>query len=332
MTATEVHPTPSAFDELWARLARPFEMVPTVAAVVGLSAKSVEGLMDARVAGSSEADRLLAEFPRTVRSLATSIHTNAERCLGSLRGPVLWSETMSARASSFGDSHLFVCSAPGRAYDIDENQVLVHALLELQRAAKAAGGAAGIPSIDEPFLRTVRRNGHDAGRNLEHPALRAVSRRRPGARALKRTWSGKHRKTYAPALAMIERALHPLSADEVRACCDERTRAQHEVLMGLVRRLEAHGGRLPDFRAERGHLYAGPLQYFPARRQGDRGRPTGIVIGKLLVDGPDPLHDPDRRRAEERLAGRGAGRRTMVIMDDRDLDRAVARARELARG
>jgi hypothetical protein len=328
---SDASPTRSSFDEIWTRLARPFEMVPTVAAVAGLSTRSVEELIGAVVASSPEADRLLAEFPRTVRSLATSIHTSAERCVGSIRGPVLWSETMSARASSFGDPDLFVCSTPGRAYDIDENRVLVHALLELQRAGKAAGGSAGVLSIDEPLLRAARRNGSDAGRNLEHPALRGVSRRRPGARALKRTWSGKHRKTYDPALALIERALHPLSSDDVRACCDERTRAQHEVLAGLVRRLEAHGGRLPDFRAERGGLHSGPVWYFPAHRAGDRDRLTGVVIGALLVDVPDQLHDPDRRGAEERLAARGAGRATMVIMDDRDLDRAVAHARELAR-
>ncbi len=32
---------------------------------------------------------------------------------------------MSARASSFGDEGLFVCATPSRAYDVDENQVLV---------------------------------------------------------------------------------------------------------------------------------------------------------------------------------------------------------------
>ena len=51
-----------------------------------------------------------------------------QRCIGELRGPVLWSETMSARASSFGDRDLFICATPSRAYDIDENRILVAAL------------------------------------------------------------------------------------------------------------------------------------------------------------------------------------------------------------
>jgi hypothetical protein len=323
---------PDAFDELWARLARPFEMVPTVAAVVGLPVKAVSQLIGTAVATSPEAERLLDEFPKTVRSLATSIHTHAERCIGSLRGPVLWSETMSARASSFGDPDLFVCSTPSRAYDIDENQVLAYALHELRDAARLAEEAAGVRALDDPFLRSVRRNGAEAARALDHPSLRAVTKKRPTARALKRTRSGKHHKSYEPALAMFERALHPLDADEVRAWCDQRTRAQHWALIGVVRRLEAHGGgRLPDFRAEKDSLYAGPVQYHHGRQLGSRQHTSGIVIGQLLIDVPDRIHDPNRRRAEEALRARRGSRRTMVIMDDSDLDLAVERAIELAR-
>lgn len=320
------------FDELWARLARPFEMVPTVAAVVGLPAKAVSQLIGTAVATSPEAEHLLQEFPKTVRSLATSIHTNAERCIGSLRGPVLWSETMSARASSFGDPDLFVCSTPSRAYDIDENQVLAYALHELRQAARLAEEAAGVRALDDPFLRSVRRNGAEAARALDHPSLRAVTKRRPTARALKRTRSGKHRKSYEPALAMFDRALHPLTADEVRVWCDQRTRAQHWALMGIVRRLEANRGRLPDFRAEKGALYSGPVQYHHGRLLGGTQQLSGIVIGQLLVDVPDRVNDPNRRRAEDAIQARRGGRRAMVVLDEADLDRAVELAIELARG
>ena len=43
---------------------------------------------------------------------------------------MLWSETASARASSFGDGGLFVCTTPSQAYDTDENRVLVPALAD----------------------------------------------------------------------------------------------------------------------------------------------------------------------------------------------------------
>lgn len=74
------------------------------------------------------------------------------------------------------------------------------------------------------------------------------------------------------------------------------------------------------------------MQYYHGRRLGDRTRLSGIVIGQLLVDVPDRLHDPSRRRAEARLAARSGSRATMVVMGEEDLDRAVQRAIELATG
>jgi hypothetical protein len=328
---TPGNPLDAAFDRLWDRLARPFEVVGTVAALVGLSPATVAQLVGVMVATSPEAEQLLDEFPTIVRSLATSIHTNAERCIGQLRGPVLWSETMAARASSFGDPDLFVCSAPARAYDIDENQVLVAALVQLREAARYAAEVAGDRGADDPLVRAARRNGQDAGRFLDHPSLQRVSRRRPNARALKRTRSGKHRKTYGPALAMLDRAMNPLDRDDVRVWCDERTRAQHYLLMGIVDRLESRGGRLPDFRAERGVLYAGPVQYYHPRILGDSTQLSGIVVGQLLVDVPTRLHDPDRERAEAQLQARAGGRRSMVVMEEEDIDRAIELAIALAR-
>jgi hypothetical protein len=331
MAAVDAPPPPSfgdpgydAFDDLWSRLSRPFEMVPTVAAVVGLPTRAVAQLAGMAVATSAEADELLEMFPKTVRSLATSVHNHPERCIGSLRGPVLWSETMSARSASYGDPDLFVCSTPSRAYDIDENHVLVHALSEVHDAAMVATQSAGDRGGDHTMLRAVRHNGAMAARYLDHPSLRLVSRRKPKGRAIKRTRSGKHRKWYAPALRAIERAATPLSPSEVSAWRDERTSAQHHVLMGVVHRLERSGTRrVADFRAENGALLAGDVEYRHPRYLGDRSTLSGVLVDGVLIDVPDRLHDPNRRRASDLLKARGGGRDTVVVFDERDLDRAV---------
>jgi hypothetical protein len=318
------------FLQIWNRLSRPFDVVRTVSALLGLPANEIAQMVGALVATSPEADALLEAMPRTVRSLATSLQTQAERCIGHIRGPVLWSETMSARASSFGDEGLFVCKTPSRAYDIDENRVLVAALLSIRDSAFTAEHN-NERALDDPLLRAARRNGNDANRFVEHPSLARVTRERPTARAVKRTRSGKHRKAYHPALEMLERFANPLEANDVRALCDERTRAQHRVLVGVIERLERHGAtRLPPFRVERGALFTGPVQYYHGRRLGERARLSGIVVGQLLVDVPDRLHDPSRRRAEARLAARAGSRRAMVVLNEEDIDRAVEQAIELA--
>ena len=320
------------FLEIWNRLSRPFDVVRTVSALVGLPANEIAQTVGARVATSPEAEALLEAMPKTVRSLATSLQTQTERCIGNLRGPVLWSETMSARASSFGDEGLFVCKTPSRAYDIDENRVLVAALLSIRDSAFLAEHN-NERALDDPLLRAARRNGNEANRFVEHPSLTRVTRERPNARAVKRTRSGKHRKSYQPALDMLERMSSPLDSNDVRALCDARTAAQHRVLVGLIERLERHGGtRLPPFRVERGALFSGPVQYYHGRRLGDRTRLSGIVVGQLLVDVPDRLHDPSRRRAEARLTARAGSRRAMVVLSEEDIDRAVEVAIQLATG
>jgi hypothetical protein len=319
------------FDDLWARLARPFETVPVVAAVTGLPPRAVAQLIGLTVSTSPEAQELLDTFPRTVRSLATSVQARAERCVGSLRGPVLWSETMSARSASFGDPDLFVCATPSRAYDIDENHVLVYALSELREAALEAIGRGDESGPDHHDLRRVRHNAAEAARFLEHPSLREVTKKRPRARALKRTRTSKHRKWYAPAMRMLERASAPISVVDVRALRDERTRAQHHVLMGVVNRLElSRGHRLPDFRVEHGALISDPVVYHAAKFLGDRSSTSGIRVGELLIDVPDRLHDPNRRRATDLLRARAEGRQAMLVMDERDIDRAVELAIEMA--
>jgi hypothetical protein len=319
----------AAFVELWERLARPFSTVPTVAALLGLPGLAVAQVVGSTMASGPEARELLATMHAAVRSLATSLKSHNQRCIGELRGPVIWSETMSARASSFGDPDLFVCATPTRAYDIDENQVLVQALKIVADAGKAAADRPSTPMLD-PSLDGSRRAGLEAARWMDHPSLVNVSRQRPGARAVRRTRSGKHRSTYGPALAVLDRAGEPLTVADVHAWRDARTRAQHTVLMGLVERLERSGRRLPDFRVERGALLAGPMQYLHARRLGDRGAVSGITVGQLLVDVPARLHDPDRGRADAELAARAGGRPSMAIMDEDDLDLALSRAVGLA--
>ncbi len=70
--------------------------------------------------------------------MAIATTDKPERCYGELRGPVLWSETMSARSASAGDPGMFVCATTTKAYDTDENRVLKAALDVIRRAGADA--------------------------------------------------------------------------------------------------------------------------------------------------------------------------------------------------
>jgi len=317
-----------ALDDLWGRLARPFEAASTIGALIGISPKDLDRQVGLTVANSPEAEHLLDEFPRTVRSLATSMKTHAERCVGELRGPVLWSETMSARASTFGANDVYVCATPSRAYDIDENQVLKWALVKLNLAAESA--LEGVSSHSEELVyRKVRRAGNDAGRFSEHPSMARVSIRRPNLRTLKRTRSGKKSHAYLPAIAFIRKLSEPIDAAFVRRLRDPHTIRQHELLMTIVHLLEDHTeNHLPEFRIEQGALYAGPVQYHNHHRLADGKVQSGVVVGQLLVDvPPEGMTFED---AEREMAARAGSRHHRLVRTPGDIERAVNHAIELA--
>ena len=321
---------PDATTALWGRLRRPFDVVAMVDAVLGLSPNVVRQLAGTMLATSGEAETLLTMMPHTLRSLAMSTTSSPEQCRGELRGPVLWSETMSARSSSAGSQDVYVCSSPQRAYDIPENQVLAAALVSIRDAGRGVDSMSA-QSYDDDTLRRARHNGMRAIRFLEHRAMSAVTRERPSPRALKRTRSGSRRQTYEPALRMLDRAADPLTADDILPFCDRRTRAQHALIMSLVDRLEARGVELPQFRAFEGILYSGPIRYNHPRRLGDRSRPHGVMLGGVLVDVPERVREDNRERAEYALRERSGGLPTVVVLEPADVDRAIQAAVEVAR-
>ena len=332
-------PRPDPFDasleataELWSRLARPFDTAHTVDALLGLSTDVVEQLVGVLIATCDEAETLLHDMPRTLRTLKTSVGSNNERCVGELRGAIQWSETLAAQASSLGNRDVYVCASTRRAYDIDENQVLVGALRAIARAGTGIE-SVGEDSYEDEGLRRARHNAKVARRYLDHRTLEAVRLDgRPSPRAIKRTRSGKTSAAYRPALDMLERVNEPLSLAELSPYCDQRTRVQHGVLVSIIAELEARGMRVPAPRAEGGSLFAGPVEFVHPRRRGDRSRLHGILIGNVLVDVPERVRVRDRRTTELELEARAHGRRIVAIVEPDDVVRAVDVAVLAARG
>ena len=315
---------------IWERLSRPFNTPETVDAILGLSPAVVRQLVGAMIATSDEAIELMQAMPNSIRSLATSMESHAVRCRGDLRGPVLWSETIAARASSFGTEDLFVCAAPARAYDIVQNRVLLAALNAVHQASIDAQGVSD-RAYDDETLHWARRNGDAAQRYMNHPTMKSVTLERPDKRALNKTRAGKKHATYRPALKVLDRIGEPISLDDLMGLSDQRTFVQHSVLMDLVDRLEARGSRLPEFRAETGVLFAGPIQYHHPRKRSARSQPSGIILGSLLIDVPDRLSETNRERAENDLQLRSGDREVFVVMSRADIGEAFDRAVTLAR-
>lgn len=316
-------------DALWARMARPFVLAEVVDAFLGLPMELVEHLAAVKLASGDEAGDLLAAMPTLLRSLTTSVASVSVRSRGEIRGPVLWSETFSARAASGGQTDLFVCTSPQRDYETAENRVLVAALAAIADASKALEGRPGA-EYEDWALRVARERVRTAGQYLAHPALVRVTRAHPAPRTVKRARGGKKGDRYGPAFAMLERADEALGPDDLAPFTDRRTRLQHRVLLAVLDELDRRGLHLPALRVEQGRLLAGPVSYVHPRTLGHRDRLHGIVVGEVLLDVPD-RRELSRAQASDLLAARSEGRPTVLVTGVADVALAVDVAVQWAR-
>ena len=305
------------------RLARPYDPEKVASALLGLPSRATRQLVGVGLATCDEAEALLTAMPTIVRSMAIATTDRAERCVGEIRGPVLWAETMSARSSSAGDPGLFVCATTTKAYDTDANRALKAALDIIKRAGHNA--AHGMAGYSDDVVRRAHHNGQQAAHLLEHQTLSQVPVTRPTGRSLQRTRKSSRRHTYHPALALLQRAAHPLGPGIVGAHTDQRTGAQHDLLAATLQHLEALTGTRSALRRDHGGLSAGPITYQHPGRRGDGGHLTGITIGDVLLDVPDPLHS-EPGQAQALLHRRAGGRRAVLALGADDVEAAVALA------
>ena len=303
------------------RLARPYEPDRVTAALLGVPTRVARQLVGSVLATSDEAEHLLHSMPTIVRSLSIATTDQPERCIGEIRGPVLWGETMSARSASAGDPGLFVCATTTKAYDTDENRVLKAALAAVQRAGHNVEHIAdGYP---EELLRRARHNSHTASRFLDHQTLMQVPVVRPSGRSLRRTRAGSRRHTYDPALQLLRRAGEPVREEHLSALADERTTAQHDLLAATLQRVDEVTGTSAELRTDRGGLTAGPVTFHHVGRTGEGGHVDGITIADVLLDVPDPLHG-DLTAARADLDARAGARRAVLALGAEDVEAAVS--------
>ncbi|MGE3621771.1 MAG: hypothetical protein AB7L84_15040 [Acidimicrobiia bacterium] len=294
------------------RLARPFHGPAVVEAVCGLDERRAQRLVGVAVAASPEADRLLDSMPHTVRSLAVATADTPVRCQGEVRGPILWAETVSARAATAGDPGLFVCASPSKAFDTEENRVLAAALGTV-RAAAEAGAPPLAASVGE--ARRARINGSRAARYLEHRGLADLSTRRPGGRAVARTRTGKRRATYRPAVELLARADDPLTPELLLPFVGTGLRARLALLVDVLDRVEAGTGEVLRLRAVRGALVAGPVRFRAVAGTDGRGGPLeepGVHVAGLHLDATVALGDPVP-----------SGRQVVRVASRNDLEQAL---------
>lgn len=318
------HRTPA--EQLWDELALPLDSVRVAESLLGLTPIAAKLMSGVILASCPEVDHLIDEMPNIIRSLAIATTASRERMKGEVRGPIIWSETMSARSASAGDPNLYVCASQRRAYDTPENRVLAQALKEIVAAAKLVD-KQGLKRRNTEMASHIRYNAQLAVRYRDHRALNEIDKK-PDARDVGRTRSGKRHATYEPALAVLKRAATPITAAHITALSDRRTEAQHAALVSAVALLRARGYDVPPLRAGDGIVAGGPIVYVHDLASPRTDLPPGLHVGDLLLDVPltDTGATVPGDAALEALAAR-AGARWCAVLDAPDaLEWAVDQA------
>jgi hypothetical protein len=278
--APEVPPA----ERVWSLLARPVNGQRAVESLLGLTPIAAHLMASVVLASSPEVDDLIDAVPTIFRSMSIATTARNQRLHGEVRGPIVWSETVSARGASAGDPMVYVCSSPRRAYDTAENRVLAAALRQVITAASLVD-RQGLRRRDTELARHIRFNAGLAVRYADHRTIEDVSRP-PDRRDVARTRAGKRRQVYSPALAVLDRATSPVDAGHVMALSDPRTAAQHALVADTVELLGQRGQRVPPLRAADGVLAGGPVTYVHDGSARRSPLAAGVHVGDLLLDVP----------------------------------------------
>ncbi len=267
----------SPSERLWRLLAHPIVAVEALEAVVGLTANEAAGLLGARVATSELASTYLRKVPSLLRSGSITTVTEAETCYNEVRGPIQWSETLSARAASGSGALVFVCTSTRRGYDTPSNRALKEALAILREAAEAVGPTTAL-ALSPDLQSQIRRVRSQAVQYSYHRILQDVSNQRMAPRDLRKLSASRRTSAAEDSLELIRFATDPLPASAVARLVDSETEAGHRLFLAVVAGLAEMGENVLPVRVAEGAVVAGAATY-----RHHRARHSGIRVGRTRV-------------------------------------------------
>jgi hypothetical protein len=307
---------------LWRRRARGSQAIAYAAALIGEDVATLTDAVSISLAASDEASRLLDGMELRIRTLPSTVETHPERCIYSVRGPILWSETLTARANALGNEDVFVCSTSARSFDTVENRILVSALDAIARAGRALRGPTGekVKGAEAERAAVVAA---EAASWRAHPRLEGVKGGRLSGRDMARLRGGHRMSRMAPVLAVRARVAEPFIAEDLEGLADPWTRAYHQHVVTVLDALGRWVQLPKDSSCSDGGIWSGVTSWRHPNAIG--GTPAGLCYRGIPLLPPEHVVDgapwapavptdgvrvhgeQDVRRLLDRLSERRAG-------------------------
>ena len=236
---------------VWSRREPGSDSALCISALLGLPGDQAEDIVSVTVAGSDSAWDFLVQLDQSLSSMKVSSEHVAQRCVNSVRGSVLWSETITARASALGNEEIFVCSVPSRSFDTPANRWLAATVLSLSAAESA------LLRLSPDIIEAMSANSEHIARVADLASRRRSDKRLAGVRAelptVRERWRlQRNRRSgqLAPLLALEEFARDPFAEPSklLDGLTDSTTAQYHSELLRLVREEESETGEIQELR------------------------------------------------------------------------------------
>lgn len=297
---------PTATAALWSRRSTGQSGVAHAVALTGVDPRVVSAAATMSLIASPEAAALLNDMDRLTRCMTTTVETTSERCVLSVRGPVQWSETVTARANALGNEDIYVCATAGRSFNTVENRALVAAIAEIARGAAALRSdmAEELEHLPGELIaqRVVK-----AQQWLKVPRLAAIPRRRMSRIETAQFHRSRRTTRMHSVVAFNDRQRLSMDDQSVIALCEAPTMRFHEFVWETIGHL-SHFESVPEqFECMDGQLVAGRFAFRHPSNPGSgipgtsfRGIP--LLPPRSVVEGASWSGDLPARGVEIRSA------------------------------
>lgn len=308
--------------EIWSRRTRGSHTVAFATSLTGISASKLNNFVSVSLAASDEASRLLDDMESLFRTMATTIGTQSERCVNSIRGPVLWAETITARANALGNDDVFVCGTSSRSFDTVENRVLAAALESIAKAEKVLRGPGRDDvALPDDVCERALRSAMLAKKWRNGPRLAEVSTRRLSGREMAHLKGSRRLARMSAVVAVRDRQAEPFEPSHIVEMSDSWTREFHDFVVSTVAELSKHM-RLPHkLTCFEGAIWAGPVSFRHPAAAG--GAPVGLALRGIPLLPPSSVTEGSPWEGELPAGG-------ILVTSKRDVERIAGRVGKLA--
>lgn len=254
-------------EALWADLDPMAPALDAASILIGIDRRTIEVARRVEAVTSADAGVVLASMKRLDRILTSAQRVRSEVCVHSVRGPIAWSETMTARANALGNEDVFVCKTSERSLDTVGNRLVVDCLTTIAEADPfSAEMIARAFNTDDQDL--VRVRAAEAREWLEMVVMSRIPRKAPSRRELTKLRAGRRAREFDGLIGFFECYNSRPTGSLLSGLADPQTAVLHTFVTETVAVLRRHGSIPTVWTVTKGRLTAGPLGFRHPGRPG----------------------------------------------------------------